>query len=54
MIESLIKDLQAFASMLMKLVGGKQSGYTSGEMFGSTNSLVLIALVTAIILASRR
>jgi hypothetical protein len=54
MIESLIKDLQAFASMLMKLVGGKQSGYTSGEMFGSTNSLILMALVVAIVFASRR
>ena len=52
-IESLIKDLQAFGSMLGKLAGGK-SGYTSGEMFGSTNFLVLIALVAAIIIASRR
>ena len=53
-IESLIKDLKAFGSMLTKLVGGKQAGYTSGEMFGSTNSLILIALVVAIVFASRR
>lgn len=54
LFESFKKDLAAFASMLMKLVGGKQSGYTSGEMFGSTNSLILIALVVAIVFASRR
>jgi len=53
-IESLIKDLQAFGSMLGKLTAGQQSGYTSGEMFGSSNFMILIALVTAIILASRR
>ena len=52
-IESLIKDLQAFGSMIGKLAGGK-SGYTSGEMFGSSNFLILVALVGAIILASRR
>jgi len=54
LFDSFKKDLAAFASMLMKLVGGKQSGYTSGEMFGSTNSLILIALVVAIVFASRR
>jgi hypothetical protein len=54
LFDSFKKDLTAFASMLMKLVGGKQAGYTSGEMFGSTNSLILIALVVAIIFASRR
>jgi hypothetical protein len=54
LFESFKKDLAAFASMLTKLVGGKQSGYTSGEMFGSTNSLILIALVVAIVFASRR
>jgi hypothetical protein len=54
LFESFKKDLSAFASMLMKLVGGNQSGYTSGEMFGSTNSLILIALVVAIVFASRR
>jgi hypothetical protein len=53
-IESLIKDLQAFGSVLGKLTAGQQSGYTSGEMFGSSNFMILIALVTAIILASRR
>lgn len=54
LFDSFKKDLAAFASMLMKMVGGNQSGYTSGEMFGSTNSLILIALVVAIVFASRR
>jgi hypothetical protein len=40
--------------MLSKMMDGKSSGYTSGEMFGSTNSLILIALVVAIVFASRR
>jgi hypothetical protein len=53
LLESLQKDLSALQSMLGKMMGGK-SGYTSGEMFGSTNSLILIALVVAIIFASRR
>jgi hypothetical protein len=52
-IDSLVKDLQAFGSMIGKLAGGK-SGYTSGELFGSSNFMILVALVVAIILASRR
>ncbi|NBS68321.1 hypothetical protein EBT31_05320, partial [bacterium] len=54
LLESLQKDLAALQSMLGKLLGAKASGYTSGELFGSTNSLILIALVVAIIIASRR
>jgi hypothetical protein len=54
LLESLQKDLSSLQSMLSKMMGGKSSGYTSGEMFGSTNSLILMALVVAIIFAARR
>lgn len=57
MVESLQKDFISMLSAVMKLgdkLMGKHSGYTSGEMFGSTNTLILIALVVAIVLASKR
>lgn len=54
LIDSILKDLSALQSMLGKMVGGKGAGYTSGEICGSTNSIIAFALIITVILATRR
>lgn len=54
LIESIQKDLSSLQSMLGKLIGGKGSGYTAGELCGSSNCLIAFALVIAVLFAMRR